>query len=47
VINATETGNFTFKLHSNGITFVEGQSILVTKKGFGGNNSSVGSNIYG
>jgi hypothetical protein len=41
-INATETGNLTFKLHSNNITFVEGQSILMTKGGFGGNNSSAG-----
>jgi hypothetical protein len=40
MINATETGNLTFKLQSNGITFVEGQSILETKGGFGGNNSS-------
>ena len=29
MINATETGNLTFKLKSNGITVVEGQSILV------------------
>jgi hypothetical protein len=42
MINATETGNLTFRLHSNGITFVDGQSILVTKGGFGGNNSSKG-----
>ena len=31
MINATEIGNLTFKLQSNGITFVEGQSILETK----------------
>jgi hypothetical protein len=37
-INATETGNLTLKLQSNGITFVEGQSLLVTE-GEGGNNS--------
>jgi hypothetical protein len=36
IINATETGNLTLKLQSNGITFVEGQSILVTE---GGNNN--------
>ena len=29
-INATETGNLTLKLQPNGITFVEGQSLLVT-----------------
>ena len=28
--NATETGNLTLKLQPNGITFVEGQSLLVT-----------------
>jgi hypothetical protein len=39
---ATETGNLTFRLYSNGITFVDGQSILVTKGGFGGNISSTG-----
>jgi hypothetical protein len=32
-ITATETGNLTLKLQSNGITFVEGQSLLVTKGG--------------
>src|ERR671918_2368834 len=37
-ITATETGNLTLKLQSNGITFVEGQSLLVTQGG-GGNNS--------
>ena len=30
-INATETGNLTLKLQPNGITFVEGQSFLVTE----------------
>jgi hypothetical protein len=29
-INATETGNLTFNLKPNGISFVEGQSLLVT-----------------
>src|SRR5215203_2930738 len=29
-INATETGNLTLNLQPNGITFVEGQSLLVT-----------------
>ena len=37
-ITATETGNLTLKLQSNGITFVEGQNLLVTQGG-GGNNS--------
>jgi hypothetical protein len=37
-INATETGNLTLKLQPNGITFVEGQSLLVTEGG-GGNYS--------
>ena len=37
-INATETGNLTLKLQPNGITFVEGQSLLVTEGG--GNNNS-------
>jgi hypothetical protein len=37
-ITARETGNLTLKLQSNGITFVEGQSLLVTQGG-GGNNS--------
>jgi hypothetical protein len=36
MINGTETGNLTFKLQSNGITFVEGQSILKTKEKVGG-----------
>jgi hypothetical protein len=30
-INATETGNLTLKLQPGGITFVEGQSLLVTE----------------
>jgi hypothetical protein len=32
-INATETGNLTLNLQPNGITFVEGQSLLVTEGG--------------
>jgi hypothetical protein len=36
-INATETGNLTLNLQPNGITFVEGQSLLVTE---GGNNGA-------
>jgi len=36
-INATETGNLTFNLKPNGITVVEGQSLLVTE---GGNNNA-------
>lgn len=35
-INATETGNLTLRLQPNGITFIEGQSLLVTE---GDNNS--------
>jgi hypothetical protein len=35
-INATETGNLTLNLQPNGITLVEGQSLLVTQ---GGNNN--------
>jgi hypothetical protein len=35
-INATETGNLTFNLKPNGISIVEGQSLLVTE---GGNNN--------
>ena len=35
-INATETGNLTLNLQPNGITIVEGQSLLVTE---GGNNN--------
>ena len=37
-INATETGNLTLNLQPNSITFVEGQSLLVTEGG--GNNNS-------
>jgi hypothetical protein len=37
-INAIETGNLTLNLQPNGITFVEGQSLLVTEGG-GGNYS--------
>jgi hypothetical protein len=40
MMNATETGNLTLKLQPNGITIIEGQSILVTKGRVGGNNSS-------
>ena len=40
IINATERGNLTFNLQPSGISLVEGQSILVTKRGVGGNNSS-------
>ena len=39
-INATETGKLKLKPQSNGITLVEGQSILVTKGGVGDNNSA-------
>jgi len=35
-INATETGNLTLNLQPNGITFVEGQSLLVTEEGDNG-----------
>jgi hypothetical protein len=38
-INATETGNLTLNLQPNGITLVEGQSLLVTEGG-GTNNGS-------
>jgi hypothetical protein len=38
-INATETGNLTLNLQPNGITFVEGQSLLVTEGG-GSNNGA-------
>jgi hypothetical protein len=38
VINGTETGNLTFNLKPNGISVVEGQSLLVTK--VGDNNAS-------
>src|SRR5215207_4741987 len=37
-INATETGNLTLNLQPNGITFVEGQSLLVTEGGDSNNN---------
>jgi hypothetical protein len=40
-INATETGNLTLKLQPNGITFVEGQTLLVIEHG-GSNNSNDG-----
>jgi hypothetical protein len=40
IINATERENLTLKLQSNGITIVEGQSILATKGGVGGDNGS-------
>jgi hypothetical protein len=40
MMDATETGNLTLKLQPNGITIIEGQSILVTKGRVGGNNSS-------
>jgi hypothetical protein len=40
-INATETGNLTLKLQPNGITIVEGQSLLVTE-GEGRDNNSQG-----
>ncbi|MDQ3969234.1 MAG: hypothetical protein M3275_12670 [Thermoproteota archaeon] len=42
-INATETGNLTLNLQPNGITFVEGQSLLVTEGGGDGGNNSGGS----
>src|SRR5829696_1194564 len=35
-IKATETGNLTLKLQPNGITFVEGRSLLVTEGGDNG-----------
>src|ERR671919_3125404 len=38
-INATETGNLTLNLQPNGITIVEGQSLLVTEEG-GSNNGA-------
>ena len=41
-INATETGKLKLKTQSNGITLVEGQSILVTKGGVGDNISATG-----
>jgi len=39
-INATETGNLTLNLQPNRITFVEGQSLLVTEEGGGNNNNN-------
>src|SRR5918998_6982438 len=41
-INATETGNLTLKLQPGGVTFVEGQSLLVT--GAGDSNNQDGGN---
>ena len=38
-INATETGNLTLNLQPSGITFVEGQSLLVTEGGSNDNGS--------
>nr|MDQ4013287.1 hypothetical protein [Thermoproteota archaeon] len=38
-ISATETGNLSLKLQPNGITIVEGESLLVTEGGGGSNNS--------
>ncbi|HEX2168759.1 MAG TPA: hypothetical protein VHF65_00530, partial [Nitrososphaera sp.] len=43
-INATETGNLTLKLQPGGITFVEGQSLLVTEVGDNNNNNQDGGN---
>jgi len=40
IINATETGNLKLKHQSNGITLIEGQSILVTEEGDGVYNNS-------
>jgi hypothetical protein len=42
-INATETGNLTLKLQQGGITFVEGQSLLVTEAG--DSNNQDGGNV--
>jgi hypothetical protein len=39
MINATERGNLTLNLQSNGITLVEGQSLLVTEGGSNNNRS--------
>ncbi len=39
-INATETGNLTLNLQPNGITFVEGQSLLVTEGGDSNNGGA-------
>src|SRR5918992_1304860 len=41
-INATETGNLTLKLRPEGITFVEGESFLVTEGRDGDNNTGSG-----
>jgi hypothetical protein len=41
-INATETGKLKLKPQSNGMTLVEGHSILVTKGGVGDNISATG-----
>jgi hypothetical protein len=41
-INATETGKLKLKPQSNGITLVDGQSILVTEGGVGDNISATG-----
>jgi hypothetical protein len=38
-INATETGNLTLNLQPNGITFVEGKSLLVTEGGDSNNGA--------
>lgn len=38
-INATETGNLTLNLQPSGITFVEGQSLIVTEGGSNDNGS--------
>jgi hypothetical protein len=37
-INAIETGDLTLKVQPNGITIVEGQSLLVTQGGNGNND---------
>jgi hypothetical protein len=39
-LNATETGNLTLILQPNGITFVEGQSLLVTEGGDSNNGGA-------
>jgi hypothetical protein len=41
-INATETGNLTLKLRPDGITFVEGESFLVTEGRDSDNNTNSG-----
>ena len=43
-INATEKGNLTLNLKPNGITIVEGQSLLVTEGGNNNNNDSESEN---